>query len=126
MTCTEVRRDLLVDYLAGDLSPDTVGAIERHLESCPACRTHVDLYRRVTCREFIQEYLDDYLDGVLSPDVAADLDRHLEICPPCVAHLNTYRKTRGLVARAAGDEMPGPMMAALRRFLLDRLGRAGP
>lgn len=126
MMCEDVRRrEVLTDYLGGDLIPDVVADLERHLETCPPCLAHVNLYKTITCRELLQECLADYLDGVLSADVLADLERHLEICPPCVAYINTYKKARALVGRAAHVEMPEEMKAILRAFLGESLPREG-
>lgn len=33
--------ELLPDYLAGELTPEVVHAVDRHLDSCPACRAEL-------------------------------------------------------------------------------------
>ena len=38
---------LLIDYLEGELEPETARRVEQHLESCPACRAEYDSLLRV-------------------------------------------------------------------------------
>ncbi len=45
MTCKEVIRQLS-DYLDGDLDPDLIQALTRHLEHCEDCRVVVDTTRK--------------------------------------------------------------------------------
>lgn len=44
LDCESVMRQLW-DYLDRQLTPDTISAIERHLDDCSRCRPHAD-YRR--------------------------------------------------------------------------------
>lgn len=74
----------------------------------------------MTCREMIS-LLADYLEFALSPDRVAALERHLAGCEPCQAYLNTYRRTRTLVAKTGGVDMPAEMRDRLRQFLIRAL-----
>jgi anti-sigma factor RsiW len=44
LRCREIV-DLLADYLAGELPPETATALETHLEGCPPCIAFVNTYR---------------------------------------------------------------------------------
>jgi predicted anti-sigma-YlaC factor YlaD len=44
MKCNLVR-DLICDYLEGDLQQEMISAFEMHLESCPACREETEVMR---------------------------------------------------------------------------------
>ena len=39
MQCEKIKELLLTDYLDNELSPNRKGEVEKHLESCEACRT---------------------------------------------------------------------------------------
>jgi anti-sigma factor RsiW len=45
LTCEDVI-GMLVDYLEAALTPDTVTALERHLEICPPCVAYLNTYRK--------------------------------------------------------------------------------
>jgi len=45
MTCREVI-DVLAEYLASALSPETVKALEEHLAGCAPCVAYLRTYRR--------------------------------------------------------------------------------
>jgi len=64
MTCPDPRLD---EYLDGELAGDAAAAVERHLDSCPACRTELEHSRK--------------LEGVLrsvSVGAAPDADRFVQ------------------------------------------------
>lgn len=44
LTCQELSR-LLGDWLAGDLPPDQLGALQRHVSRCPDCGRLAEGYR---------------------------------------------------------------------------------
>lgn len=44
MTCRAVA-DLLLDYVAGELSPEMLASFEAHLHRCPNCVQYLRLYR---------------------------------------------------------------------------------
>ena len=43
MTCKEVA-DFIVDYVAGELSPEVREVFDAHLRVCPNCREYLALY----------------------------------------------------------------------------------
>ena len=47
MTCADVSRLRVLDYLYGALAPDESEAMARHLRDCPKCRSRVDGTRRI-------------------------------------------------------------------------------
>ncbi|MBN1590024.1 MAG: zf-HC2 domain-containing protein [Pirellulales bacterium] len=61
----------LVEYVDGQIDPETAAAIERHLEECPVCRLVVDNIRKTifvysadsTCD--MPETFHEHLDGLL-------------------------------------------------------------
>jgi anti-sigma factor RsiW len=44
MTCRE-STGFLLDYLSGELPPDTLAEFERHLDRCANCRAFLSQYR---------------------------------------------------------------------------------
>lgn len=44
ITCRELA-ELLLDFVAGELTPQMQEHIEQHLEWCPPCVTYVETYR---------------------------------------------------------------------------------
>ncbi len=46
LTCKEVIRDYLADYLDGILSFEAVADLERHLEGCPPCVAYLNTYKK--------------------------------------------------------------------------------
>jgi anti-sigma factor RsiW len=47
MTCQRVTA-MIRDYLAGELVPEIVAALEEHLHDCPDCIACINTYRRTT------------------------------------------------------------------------------
>ena len=43
--CREIT-DLLVDYVTGELDPETVAAFEEHLRLCPDCVAFLNTYKK--------------------------------------------------------------------------------
>ena len=43
--CREIT-DLLLDYMAGELDPETVAAFEEHLRLCPDCVAFLNTYKK--------------------------------------------------------------------------------
>ena len=43
--CREIT-DLLVDYVTGELDPETVAALEEHLRLCPDCVAFLNTYKK--------------------------------------------------------------------------------
>jgi len=58
MSC-ELNKDLLIEYIDGDLSSDEARLIEEHLEQCPECRAEMDAF--VGVRELLLD------DGYVEP-----------------------------------------------------------
>ena len=52
LTCEQVV-DLLVDFLEGDVTPETRSALLMHLDHCPPCDDFLKQYRKTSdiCRE---------------------------------------------------------------------------
>jgi len=70
MRCEELFA-ALVEYVDGELDPETTAAVRRHLEQCPVCELVVDNIRKtisVYCAEAAFEVpstLREHLDGLL-------------------------------------------------------------
>lgn len=47
MTCRDLSRSRILDYLYGTLSLDEMQAVERHLQGCPGCQNRVDDTRKI-------------------------------------------------------------------------------
>ncbi|MEW6321126.1 MAG: zf-HC2 domain-containing protein [Acidobacteriota bacterium] len=45
MTCREFA-DFIMDYLTGELPPETLEPFERHLSRCPNCHEYLAQYRQ--------------------------------------------------------------------------------
>ena len=45
LTCEDVI-GMLVDYLEATLTPETVAAFDRHLDSCPECVVYANTYEK--------------------------------------------------------------------------------
>ena len=75
----------------------------------------------MTCKDAVS-ILAEFLEQTLSPEAAAQLEAHFAGCEPCRAYLATYGRTRSVVGKVAGGEMPPEMRARLRAFLLAQLG----
>ncbi|HEV8335365.1 MAG TPA: zf-HC2 domain-containing protein [Candidatus Polarisedimenticolia bacterium] len=60
--CREVF-GLLSDYVDGELSPETRGALEEHLGACPPCERFLKTFQktRALCRENLLEEMPDEL-----------------------------------------------------------------
>ena len=60
--CREVF-ELLSDYVDGELSPETRGALEEHLGACPPCEQFLKTFQktRALCRESLLEEMPDEL-----------------------------------------------------------------
>ena len=69
MTCREFA-DFIADYLSGELSAESHGAFEHHLELCVNCRTYLAGYRAtVTLGQ--RAFADD--DAAVPPQVPEEL-----------------------------------------------------
>jgi anti-sigma factor RsiW len=44
ITCRELA-ELLIDFVAGELSPERRAQLEQHLQCCPPCVAYVETYR---------------------------------------------------------------------------------
>ncbi len=45
LTCEDVI-GMLIDYLDASLTPETVAAFDRHLDTCPECIAYVNTYEK--------------------------------------------------------------------------------
>jgi hypothetical protein len=73
MSCpmeTPGTAELLLDYCARKLSPESTAILERHFEICPSCRSFAEGQRAVWAA------LDSYAEWD-APTVSADFDRRL-------------------------------------------------
>ena len=70
-TCRDLA-ELLIDFVAGELSPERRQRIEQHLKKCPPCVTYIETYkltitltRKLPCRPLPPE-LEDKLRVALA------------------------------------------------------------
>jgi anti-sigma factor RsiW len=92
---THVTTDAIERWQRGELPPDEVLAIARHLGSCRECLLHAeprDLDRRVAALRTQVEDLEHpdletelfaYVDGVLDPENRERINEHLAACSRC-------------------------------------------
>jgi len=69
MTCRDLSRTKILDYLYGALSSDETEAVERHLQGCQTCQSRLDDTRR------IMSALDALEDGMKTLHIV-ELDRN--------------------------------------------------
>ena len=74
MNCREFI-DFLLDYLAGDLPPDTLALFHEHIAECPDCVAYLDSYEQTVklvcgaCRDLAEtvptEVPEDLIQAIL-------------------------------------------------------------
>jgi hypothetical protein len=91
MNCDKIR-DKFADYLTGDIDGEARGEIQRHISSCPACRTEIEDLTAVwaklgvlpvetptgALRQRFYAMLEEYKNGLERP---AKSPRHEEVFP---------------------------------------------
>ena len=91
-----IGKEELAAYLAGE---QVRPAVEQHLENCPACSSHVMLYRCIELRLTSSLYrwdcpsrrvLGEYHLGPLDQGRALELEKHLGECVLCAEELATF------------------------------------
>jgi hypothetical protein len=113
-----LRRDVVFDLLADDLTPERASSVREHLGRCPRCAELLEEERRFKARIDAglatrrssgrspgcpeERVLCDYVDGVLSQAWNDLVRRHLECCPRC-------RDFVGLVRGEVGESEYFPM-----------------
>lgn len=115
--------ELLSAYLDGELNPDELAHVARHLDRCRECiaefreiqeaRAAVRMLPRLELparfqpeHEAAGEMLSAYLDGELSPGEDGMVVRHLEACPPCRDELQQLDAARTAVRSMPTLELP--------------------
>lgn len=71
MTCREFT-DFIMDYLSGELSPESRGEFEAHLHICPNCRCYLASYQDSIA---LGKRAFDDDDAVVPPTVPEELVR---------------------------------------------------
>lgn len=128
MSCKDKKiRNLLCDFVDGELTDSEAARVVQHLETCHECRDSEAEYRmtaaglRAAFREDAAKHPDntslvDFVDdpGRLSVDARKSIELHLAVCPAC------SEKTKMLRQVAAEEAAASPVSVRRLPALISR------
>jgi hypothetical protein len=111
MTCHQAV-PLLDDYLDGELSPQQVADLERHLAACPACRSELETVRSV------RDLLKQSREEIALPDPGVDYWNQSEnlILAKTIETSSQTESDQLRITRIAGQSSTGTLVRSMMLF----------